>query len=106
MTRTEKRQHWQLIINRQAESGLTKAAFCQQETINPATFYYWTKRLREQPEPAQQTVIPVMFSDEPVATELTNNEQLLLTLSNGNQLAFPATLEPSRLQQFAMALSV
>jgi hypothetical protein len=32
-------------------------------------------------------------------------EQLVLNLPTGNQLAFPATLSPARLQQFLMALS-
>ena len=39
-------QSWDTILNEQADSGLTKKAFCEQRGLNPATFYYWQRRLR------------------------------------------------------------
>lgn len=106
MSRTEKCHQWQSIIDRQANSGLSKAAFCRQEVISLATFYYWSKQLREQSDVPMQTVIPLRLDSSPAAALRSESEQLVLTLPNGNQLAFPATLAPARLQQFVMALSV
>lgn len=40
------RQAWDRILIEQADSGLTKKAFCEQRGLNPATFYYWQRRLR------------------------------------------------------------
>ena len=106
MTRTERRHHWQTIIDRQADSGLSKAAFCRQEAISLATFYYWAKKLREQAEVSPQSVVPLLLTEETAVTEPAREAQLLLTLPNGNQLAFSASLDPQRLQQFVMALLV
>lgn len=44
------RAKWSHLLVEQAGSGLTKKAFCTERGINPATFYYWQRRLRE---PAQ-----------------------------------------------------
>jgi len=33
MTSSERRQHWQNIINQQVDSGLSKAAFCREQGI-------------------------------------------------------------------------
>lgn len=39
-------QSWDTILSEQADSGLTKKAFCEQRGLNAATFYYWQRRLR------------------------------------------------------------
>ena len=43
-------QSWDTILIEQADSGLTKKAFCEQRGLNPATFYYWQRRLRTEQE--------------------------------------------------------
>ena len=43
-------QSWDRILIEQADSGLTKKAFCEQRGLNPATFYYWQRRLRTRAE--------------------------------------------------------
>lgn len=45
MTRKERRENWQRLINEQCESGLSGAAFCRQHGIAPSTFTYWKRRL-------------------------------------------------------------
>ena len=39
-------QHWTDVLERQASSGLSAAAFIRQESISAATFSYWKRRLR------------------------------------------------------------
>ena len=38
---------WRRRLKRQASSGRSVAAFCEQEGVSPAAFYAWRKRLAE-----------------------------------------------------------
>ena len=38
---------WRQRLAKFDVSGLTVAAYCRQEGITPARFYYWTRRVRE-----------------------------------------------------------
>ena len=46
--RAERRTHWQAIIEKQAASGMSIAAFCRDARIKPPYFHTWRRRLREQ----------------------------------------------------------
>ena len=48
MTRAERRAHWRTIIENQATSGVSVAAYCRNVQIKPSYFYTWRRRLREQ----------------------------------------------------------
>ena len=37
---------WREIVARQAQSGLSVQAFCEQESIKAASFYVWRSRVR------------------------------------------------------------
>ena len=45
MTKQERTAYWQRIIDKQAESGLSGAAFCREQQINRDRFYQWRRRL-------------------------------------------------------------
>jgi hypothetical protein len=45
MIEQDHRNYWLELMNHQAESGLTIAAFCQKHEISRHRFYYWRKRL-------------------------------------------------------------
>jgi len=47
MTRTERRTHWRAIIENQATSGMSIAAYCRDTRIKPTCFYAWRRRLKE-----------------------------------------------------------
>lgn len=49
MTKAERRTHWQTLIEKQTASGISAAAYCREGQIQPALFYSWRRRLREQP---------------------------------------------------------
>jgi transposase-like protein len=36
------------VLERQAESGLSVADFCRQESVSAPSFYFWRRRLQEQ----------------------------------------------------------
>ena len=48
MTRAERRDHWRAIIENQATSGMSVAAYCRDARIKPSYFYTWRRRLKEQ----------------------------------------------------------
>ena len=101
MSKSKKEQHWQRIFQLQAESGLNKSEFCKRNNITVSTFYSWAKKLSSQSPKRtnKQKVIPLVFP------ETKPDQQLTLTLPNGYQFSFPASLEPSKLQQFLNVLS-
>lgn len=43
------------LVERWQSSGLSKSAFCRQEGISQATFYYWQRKLRTISVPADLT---------------------------------------------------
>ncbi|CAG22949.1 IS66 family insertion sequence element accessory protein TnpA [Photobacterium profundum] len=101
MSPNKKEQHWQRVFQLQTESGLTKSEFCKHNQITVSSFYAWAKKLSVQPPQKlnQQKVIPLVFP------ETISDQQLTLSLPNGYQFSFPASLEPSKLQQFLSVLS-
>jgi len=48
MTREELTVHWSAIIEQQAGSSMSGAAWCRENHINPAGFYSWRRKLNEQ----------------------------------------------------------
>lgn len=44
---SDQRQFWEMAIETHRESGLSVAAFCKNEGITEAAFYYWRKKLRQ-----------------------------------------------------------
>ena len=48
MTPAERRTHWSSIIENQATSGVSIAAYCRDAKIKPSYFYTWRCRLKEQ----------------------------------------------------------
>ena len=49
MTREERVSQWRALIDKQATSGLSAAAFCREQDINAQGFYQWRRRFYEQP---------------------------------------------------------
>ncbi len=48
MTTEERSAHWRGIIDKQAASGRSAAAYCREEHIHPGRFYFWRRRFHEQ----------------------------------------------------------
>lgn len=47
MHRAIKLKHWESIFRAQAESGMTIASFCQENSICKTTYYNWLRRARD-----------------------------------------------------------
>ena len=48
MTVKERRDHWCALVGKHAQSGLSGAAFCKDESISPQQFYHWRRRIRRE----------------------------------------------------------
>jgi hypothetical protein len=46
MTREERVTHWQGLVHKQAQSGMSAAAFCKENQLNLQSFYAWRQRLK------------------------------------------------------------
>ena len=47
-TREERAKHWRTIHEKQAESGLSAAAFCREKNISYHQFRWWKGRLKKE----------------------------------------------------------
>ena len=48
MTREERITHWQGLVQGQAQSGMSAAAFCSENQLNPQRFYSWRRRFKNE----------------------------------------------------------
>jgi transposase-like protein len=44
MSREERVSNWRALVEKQTESGMSAAAFCKAQNINPQRFYSWRRR--------------------------------------------------------------
>jgi|GEM_PF-4109998 len=47
MTKEERKEYWELVMEEYANSDLSKKDFCDANDINLSTFNYWENRLEE-----------------------------------------------------------
>ncbi len=45
--RAQREEHWRRVLSRQQQSGLTKAAFCAREQIQPSALSWWARQVSE-----------------------------------------------------------
>ena len=83
-TRAEARS----LIERQQYSGLSVRAFCEQESLNAGTFYYWRKRLGATQQAEPTTFVPVRFAHHP--DHGAEASCIELTYPNGVRISLPA----------------
>lgn len=68
MSKTNRQQHWQNILQQWRDSGLSKKRFCAENNITLSNFYRWQKILSVNEKPAS-SFIPVQKT-EAVTSEL------------------------------------
>jgi hypothetical protein len=44
--REKRKSYWRALIDKHAESGMSAAAFCKEQGINPQRLYFWRRRFR------------------------------------------------------------
>ena len=59
---------WRELVDRQGQSGLTVAAFCEREALSVASFYGWRSKLRQKLDVGS---VPSAVTEKPSATEMS-----------------------------------
>lgn len=57
-------REWSEQIERQQSSGMSVEQWCVENRINPKTYYYRLRRVREQCVVAQPSIVPIAIPDE------------------------------------------
>ncbi len=91
------------MMENQKSSGLSVQAFCVAENINPATYYYWRKRLQLNENPETSRLIPVCI-EKPKHHSGTNLGNLELTYPNGVRISIPQSYELNLIRELVLIL--
>jgi len=77
MEKTAIRQKMAEMLAQQASSGMTKKDFCKARGINPATFYYWQRKLQEaEGEPTNGFERVHLVEEHELEVQLANGQWL------------------------------
>ena len=83
-------KQWAKLLNSQAESGLTVAAFCRKKEIGLASFYQWKRRLSAGENlariPADSAFLELGSLSETVNRSQTDPSPWMVTLDFGDGL--------------------
>jgi len=99
---TERQVYWQGIIDKQTASGLTKADFFKLNKINPATYYYWFKKINSNKKLARNQILSIELTPQ---SHIPSQQSVELVLPNGYQLTFDASIGSAALVQILSALN-
>ena len=99
---TARHIYWQGIIEKQANSGLTKIEFFKLNNINPATYYYWFNKINSKKKKSSLQVLPVVVTQP---SSISPSQSVELLLPNGYQLSFEASIEPTSLKHVLAVLN-
>jgi transposase-like protein len=103
----DRREYWQDALARQAESGLSAAAFCRQESISAPSFYSWRRTLREREaeaapgsigEPAAAKFVPVRIASG------SSSQSVRILLPHGTSIEALSDVDRGALVELLTAL--
>lgn len=93
-------QAWRQHVETWQASGLTQAAYCQQQGLNPHTFNGWRRRFTATPT-TSPGVIPIRVSPTAPAPAAA----VVLRLASGHQVELPASTAPAWLAELLRCLA-
>ena len=99
--------HWRRHVEAWRESGLSQAAYCQQQGLNRKTFSLWTRRDQGDPSMDRGTSLELISAQVspsvPVAT--AEASALLLRFPHGAQLELSTAVPPRWLAELLRCLA-
>lgn len=63
-------ESWRGLIRTCQQSGQTVVSWCEENNINPKTYYYWLRKLRKQELSGKELLLPVPNSSPVVFKQL------------------------------------
>lgn len=100
----EKAKYWQTIFEEQAHSGKSIAAFCEEREIRPTQYYWWRRRLNNDPI---QSNVTEGFIELFTASGNTSGRSSVITLicDHRFRLQINPGFDPTTLKQVLAVLS-
>jgi hypothetical protein len=100
MTRDERTSHWRSLVDEQAQSGLSAAAFCRDHHLKVAQFYRWRRRFRFE----QDNDMPNDFL-QLIPSSKQSSSGIRIHLGNGLSIELDRVFDPHTLRTAIEALS-
>ena len=98
--------HWQRHVEAWRESGLSQAAYCQQQGLNRKTFSKWTRHVQVDlslDKDAPLDLLPVQL--EPSPPVAGTQASMMLRLAHGAQLELSTAVPPRWLAELLRCLA-
>jgi len=119
-THADTRAYWQRQVDAWRDSGLSKAAFCRESGVHPASFSQWSRRFLSptaMPAPKAATsapssaseslvMIPVSLVGEPDGAAERSSSQNVIVNRADITLTLPTTLEPEQIGHWLGSLAL
>ena len=100
-----KERRWRDFVKRQAASGLSVRAFCQQEKLTESAFYAWRRTIAERDgERGRSTKTPPAFLPAVMTSEPRRETAITIELAGGRALRLPESMSAERLADLVQAL--
>lgn len=87
----ERRELWRRKVAQQEQSGQPVRAFCREQGVNEAAFYYWRQRVRKENAPVRFALVET----KPVIG--VQPQRIELVLVSGDRLHIPGDAATLRL---------
>ena len=109
--RTDRELYWRGVLQRQGESGLNVASFCRRDSLSAASFYAWSRKLRERD--ARESRIESQGDETSPGTQLlpvrieeaaTSSAPVRIFLPQGASLDVPGGMDRRALVELLGAL--
>ena len=88
-------QEWSAQIEAQQASGLTVQQWCMENGVNPKTYYYHLKKVREQFLDSSPAIVPLNVPQQSADIRIEKN---------GLQISLPANISPDTLLALVQTL--
>ena len=88
-------QEWAAQIEAQQASGLTVQQWCMENGVNPKTYYYHLKKVREQFLDSSPAIVPLNVPQQSADIRIEKN---------GLQISLPANISPDTLLALVQTL--
>ena len=88
-------QEWSAQVEAQQASGLTVQQWCMENGVNPKTYYYHLKKVREQFPDSSPAIVPLNVPQQNADIRIEKN---------GVQISLPANISPDTLLVLVQSL--
>jgi hypothetical protein len=110
MSGDKTKNDWQVLIDEQIQSGLSKIKFCQQKGIATSRFYYYLNLLRPNKKKKSDKILAQDLANQIVPVKIQKAVidepccDIRLRLKNGLECILPGSINKNRLKEIIEVL--